>query len=959
MKIFVRILLIVCTGLLTIQLQANSKYSTEKEPISFTPKANTQTGFVPNNGQLTNHKGEAVPDVYFAFSTHDLNMWICKTGLVCQVKKYTEEPKNDTKTGENTEDNISVTWERFDIDLLNANIKKENIITENPNDVEFNYYYAHCPNGILNVKSYRKITISDVYPGIDWVIYFDEGSNLKYDFIVHPGADYKDIQLLYKTKNPVNIDNGQLVIHTDIFDVHDNEPVSFLQSDTIDTKYTIHQQSEANIYGESGYETIVGFQCDIEDVNINDDLIIDPALYWCTAYGGGSWDYAFGVCTDASNNIYVVGLTYSDPFPLQALGGAFNQAAYGGVKDGLIQKYSSTGMLLWCTYYGGTGGEKFYRVKCDASDNIYIVGETTASDFPVWDDGTAYHQAALSGGDEGVILKFDNTGARVFATYFGGDNSDVISGLVLDNNNHFYIVGESNSSAAFPVFNRAGAYNDVNAAVTDPFLAMFNLDGTQVWATYLGGDFNDRAYAVAVDAADNVFVAGYIDVNNTNFPFVDNGTYYVTTMSSTIDAFIMKFNSAGAMVWSTLFGGTSHEYGYQLEVNPLTQDVYMYGLTYSTDLPVTNSGGFYDPTYVNNTGPGDGYIARFSNDGALQWCTYLGGDDNEYFPGLNSTWQQTAVDACGNFYCALSTYSTDIPTMNSCDNATGGYDDNSINGAEDQYFAVFDQTDNMVWGTYFGGDGVDPKGAVCIDSEGNLILAGMFTMTTPATYPLTDPGGGAYFDNTANGSYDLSIAKFTAASCLCQILPVEMVSFTAYPQTDYNLVRWVTASETNSDYFILERSIITENGTTDWETVQIINGAGNSNETNTYTFKDYNVNDFAKGYYRLKQIDYDGKYAYYGPVSIDRSNTDNEIEVNIYPNPASNNVNIEFLNPSEDPNNIFIYNVAGQMVYEKQVINSESVINETINTENWERGCYYIMIRNSTNLLETKKLILQ
>ncbi|PLW92061.1 MAG: hypothetical protein C0592_12740 [Marinilabiliales bacterium] len=79
----------------------------------------------------------------------------------------------------------------------------------------------------------------------------------------------------------------------------------------------------------------------------------------------------------------------------------------------------------------------------------------------------------------------------------------------------------------------------------------------------------------------------------------------------------------------------------------------------------------------------------------------------------------------------------------------------------------------------------------------------------------------------------------------------------------------------------------------------------------------------------------------------------------IYPNPASNNVNIKFLNPSEDQNNISIYNLTGSLVYEKQVMRGGSIINETINTENWERGYYYIMIRNSTRLLETKKLILQ
>jgi len=64
-------------------------------------------------------------------------------------------------------------------------ITRKNIITERPlKQGVLNYYYAHCPDGILDVMTYQKITIKSVYDGIDWVIYADDEKALKYDFIV-------------------------------------------------------------------------------------------------------------------------------------------------------------------------------------------------------------------------------------------------------------------------------------------------------------------------------------------------------------------------------------------------------------------------------------------------------------------------------------------------------------------------------------------------------------------------------------------------------------------------------------------------------------------------------------------------------------------------------------------------------------------------------------------------------
>jgi hypothetical protein len=97
-------------------------------------------------------------------------------------------------------------------------------------------------------------------------------------------------------------------------------------------------------------------------------------------------------------------------------------------------------------------------------------------------------------------------------------------------------------------------------------------------------------------------------------------------------------------------------------------------------------------------------------------------------------------------------------------------------------------------------------------------------------------------------------------------LPIELISFEGISKSGYNHLFWKTASESNNDYFTIEK---TQDGI-NYNTVININGAGNSNTTLSYDYIDYNV-DNTINYYRLKQTDYDGKYSYSNIISLDNN----------------------------------------------------------------------------------------
>jgi len=110
-------------------------------------------------------------------------------------------------------------------------------------------------------------------------------------------------------------------------------------------------------------------------------------------------------------------------------------------------------------------------------------------------------------------------------------------------------------------------------------------------------------------------------------------------------------------------------------------------------------------------------------------------------------------------------------------------------------------------------------------------------------------------------------------------LPIELLSFSGKCENGKNILQWSTSSETNNDYFTIER---TSDGIHD-KIEFIIDGAGNSSQIISYSFVDENPK--TENYYRLKQTDFDGKYEYFKYININCSNNNLEFNFNIFPNP--------------------------------------------------------------------------
>lgn len=208
--------------------------------------------------------------------------------------------------------------------------------------------------------------------------------------------------------------------------------------------------------------------------------------------------------------------------------------------------------------------------------------------------------------------------------------------------------------------------------------------------------------------------------------------------------------------------------------------------------------------------------------------------------------------------------------------------------------------------------------------------------------------GNSYYmmiDGNAGAGCDFTVANWDVS------LPVQLLSFEGYNYKGGNKLLWKTASEINNDYFIVQKSTDTKTYTD----LGIIDGNGNSNTTIEYDFIDESSTD-ELSYYRLKQIDFDGKYKYSKIIVLQLSNGDQEI--NIYPNPSTTNFSFDISTSNNEVYTISYTNITGTSYHEKINITEGTNTYQVNNFVELPNGIYFVQILNENGaVIKAQKVI--
>lgn len=365
---------------------------------------------------------------------------------------------------------------------------------------------------------------------------------------------------------------------------------------------------------------------------------------WSTYYGGNMSDHGISVVTDASGDVYMAGQTTStsgiDSNGVQNIYG-------GGLFDAFLVKFDSNGNRIWATYYGGTGDDQATGLAIDSLGNVYMSGNTTSTTGIA--SGGFQNALGSIGYEDAFIVKFDSSGNRIWATYYGGTQSEEAWGIATDIFGNVFISGNTMSSSGIA----SGGFQNSYGGSEDAYLVKFDSTGNRIWATYYGGASVEVGYKIVTDALGNIYMAGWTD----NASGIASGGFQ-NTMNGFSDAILIKFNAVGNRVWATYYGGAGLEYGSALGIDAAGY-VYLAGYT---DSPSAVASSGFQNTYSDST---DAFLVTFTPSGNRLCASYFGGISYDDCSSI-------FIDALGNVYITGTTTSSTTISASGFQNTYGG-----------------------------------------------------------------------------------------------------------------------------------------------------------------------------------------------------------------------------------------------------------------------------------------------
>ncbi len=618
-----------------------------------------------------------------------------------------------------------------------------------------------------------------------------------------------------------------------------------------------------------------------------------PTLSWANNHFGGS---GYSITSDNNGNIYQAGFRQDDEYSFPY---------------SFFSKYNKNGNIIWQKIISNiTNTSLNYGnvLKLDSFGNIFLIGSFSGTcDF---DPSISTNLVSSSDNITNTyIAKFTNNGELNWVKTFTGGYYNSPADAQIDANNNIIITGSFSGTTDFDPSNSISNQVSQNNN-SDVYVCKLNNNGEYIWAKGFGGSETDNGTSVTLDNTGNIYLAGsfslWADFDSQLGP---NG--YLQT-NGFADAYICKFDANGNYIWTKNLGGAGYDTATSIVCNA-NGDVFISGGFYGTADFDSN----YPATFfLNSNGNFDAFLASLNSNGDLLWAKSFGGIGYE---GTNS------IAIKGNYlYCVGIFYDEcNFSVGSNLPNLT-----NSNNQKSEIFIVKMDLSGNYIFSKSIGGSGDDVLNKIYIDNLENIIVTGEFN----------DNGDFKTGAKKVALTRTSILEKFSQSSAP---LPIVLISLEGIPQTHYNQITWATTSETNNDYFLLQKS---EDGKK-WIEISKIKGAVNSTEAKKYNYDDYAISSLSN-YYRLKQIDIDGKITYSKIININNTNFENK-GLHIFPNPTNGIITVE--NPLQNTV-LELFDTNGKKV-KSAVSNSFS---SQINLNGLPSGTYFLS--NKTNV---KKVILE
>jgi hypothetical protein len=396
------------------------------------------------------------------------------------------------------------------------------------------------------------------------------------------------------------------------------------------------------------------------------------------------------------------------------------------------------------------------------------------------DDNFGYFTAEVT--TNTLSLRTDST----WATNIGGTSHDLANALTIDTSGNICVTGFFNKSAKINSFITTGSnkvYTELFATLTggdqDAYVAKYDNFGKAKWATNINGTIAEvQGLGISADLVGNIYTTGMfistVKLNNyistVNEQIITSTVGTLSTTGNNYDAFVIKYNPGGVIMWATTVSGIDTEIGSKVSADA---DGNVYATGYFTHIADVNSyiGVTNGATTISSFGKlgGDGngsdaYIVKYNTNGGVLWATTIGKSGFDKGTSI-------ATDYFGNVY-ATGNYTGSIninnySTVSSGQILTSTFGTLDAKGQQDTYIVRYNSTGQAIWGTSISGVNMDQGTDITTDIYGNIYATGYFTNST-CINQFNHVANGVILTSTvgvlqAGGTEDAYVIKYDAA----------------------------------------------------------------------------------------------------------------------------------------------------------------------------------------------------
>lgn len=634
----------------------------------------------------------------------------------------------------------------------------------NPSAGYHNYYLGKNPaHWATHVPTYHEIYYENLYQGVHLLL-TQEGLHLKYEFSVDPGASPSDILMDYEGVQNLFVSKGNLIIATSVSQVMELQPVAYQIDDEgkqipVECAYKVHRRQLSFEVGE--YDT-------------SRVLVIDPVLIFSSYSGSTADNWGYTATFDQDGNLYSGGNVFGIGYPTVL--GSFQLNFAGGSTDMAISKFDANGAFLhFSTYLGGSGTEVPHSLVVNENNELYVLGTTSSSDFPVttgafdttFNGGSAYTLTStveFTQGSDIVVAKLSSDGTSLLgSTFIGGSANDglnTVSSLrknyadeargeiIIDAQSNVY-VASSTQSSDFPV--TAGVFQPQHGGnIQDGCIIKLNHNLTNmIWCSYLGGTGNDAAYSMVLASDNSLYVCG--GTTSEDLPTLPSAVQPAYGGGAN-DGYVAHINANGTqLMQATYLGYSGYDQAYLVK-NDRYDNPHLFGQTDASGLAWVNNADWFVPN-------GGQFLTKLNPTlDSVIWSTAFGRGNG----GLDISPTALLVDLCNNIY--MSGWGS--PTTNGGLGGTAGLPVTQdafqlTTDNNDYYFiCISDDASQLVYATFFGSPNAREHvdgGTSRFDNKGRIYQAVCAGCGGYDDFPTTQ---GAWSQQNNSTNCNIGVIKF-------------------------------------------------------------------------------------------------------------------------------------------------------------------------------------------------------